>query len=54
MNESIERNFGGLENSIKIFKQLFKQYVPNINEIKEYNVMDCIKKIYVAQIVDIF
>ena len=43
INETIERNFGGLENSIKIFKQIFKKYVPNINEIKEYNVMDCIK-----------
>ena len=43
LNESIERNFGGLENSIKIFKQLFKKYVPNVNEINEYNVMECIK-----------
>ena len=43
LNESIERNFGGLDNSIKIFKKLFKKYVPNINEINEYDVMNCIK-----------
>ena len=43
LNESIERNFGGLENSIKIFKHLFKKYFPNINEINEYNVMECIR-----------
>ena len=42
MNESIEKNFGGLENSIKIFKKLFKKYVPNINDINEYSVMDYI------------
>ena len=44
LNESIERNFGGLENSIKIFKKLFKKYVPNIIEINDYKVMDCIKE----------
>ena len=43
MNESIERNFGGLENSIKIFKKIFKKYVPNINDINEYNVMNCLR-----------
>ena len=43
INDSIERNFGGLDKSIKIFKGFFKKYVPNINEINEYNVMDCIK-----------
>ena len=43
LNESIERNFGGLDNSIKIFKKNFKKYVPNINEINEYDVMNCIK-----------
>ena len=43
MNESIERNFGGLENSIKKFKEIFRKYVPNINDINEYNVMNCLK-----------
>ena len=43
LNESIERNFGGLDNSIKIFKEIFKKYVPNVNEINEYDVMKCIK-----------
>ena len=43
LNESIERNFGGLEFSIRIFKKIFKKYVPNINEVNEYNVMNCIK-----------
>ena len=32
-----------MDNSIKIFKKLFKKYVPNINEINEYDVMNCIK-----------
>ena len=48
LNKSIERNFGGLENSIKIFKGIFKKifdkYNPNINEINKYNVMECIKE----------
>ena len=43
LNESIEINFGGLEFSIRIFKKIFKKYVPNINEVNEYNVMNCIK-----------
>jgi len=40
---SIERNFGGLDKSIKIFKEIFKKYVTNINDINEYNVMKCIE-----------
>jgi len=40
--ESIERNFGGLENSIKKFKEIFKEYVPNTDDISEYKVMNCI------------
>ncbi|ORX57745.1 hypothetical protein BCR36DRAFT_318513 [Piromyces finnis] len=43
LNESIERNFGGLDFSIRIFKKLFKNYVPFINEINEYDVIQCIK-----------
>ncbi|OUM67355.1 hypothetical protein PIROE2DRAFT_58828 [Piromyces sp. E2] len=43
LNESIERNFGGLDFSIKIFKKLFKNYVPFINEINEYDVIQCIE-----------
>ena len=44
LNESIERNFGGLDNSIKNFKTIFKKYYPNTNEINEYNVMNCLEK----------
>ena len=44
INESIERNFGGLKNSIKLFKKLFKKYVQNINDIDEYNVMNCLRE----------
>jgi len=43
LNESIERNFGGLDFSIKIFKKLFKNYVSTINEINEYDVIQCIE-----------
>ncbi|ORX81683.1 hypothetical protein BCR32DRAFT_244734 [Anaeromyces robustus] len=43
INESIERNFGGLEKSISIFKQIFKKYVPNFNENVTYDVINYIK-----------
>jgi len=42
LKESIERNFGGLSYSIKIFKQILKKYIPNLNESNKYDVMECI------------
>jgi len=43
INISIERNFGGLDNSVMIFKEVFKKYNPNNIDIKEYNVMKCVE-----------
>eukprot|EP00833_Pecoramyces_ruminatium_P004169 jgi/Orpsp1_1/1178201/evm.model.c7180000064404.1 len=49
IHESIESNFGGLENSIKIFKEMLKSYIPynnnnnnNNNNKKQYDVIKCI------------
>jgi len=42
LNESIERNFGGLDNSIKLFKAKLKKYVPSIEDEQKYDVMNCI------------
>ena len=46
LSRSIERNFGGLENSVKIFKEIYQKYDPDFNFNgpikKEYNVMECI------------
>ena len=39
---SIERNFGGLENSLHEFKTIFKNLIPNSNSVDDYNVMECI------------
>jgi len=43
LEKCIESNFGGLDHSIRIFKKLLKKYVTGINDIKEYNIMECIK-----------
>jgi len=40
--ESIERNFGGLNNSVFIFKQLFNEKIKGISEKKQYDVIRCI------------
>eukprot|EP00833_Pecoramyces_ruminatium_P010375 jgi/Orpsp1_1/1184407/evm.model.c7180000089405.2 len=40
--ESIESNFGGLSNSIKIFKEILRDYIPYNNIKKEYDVVKCI------------
>ncbi|OUM60841.1 hypothetical protein PIROE2DRAFT_13322 [Piromyces sp. E2] len=42
LNESIERNFGGLDHSIKIFKDILKLHFEKINNTSNYDVMDCI------------
>ena len=44
INESIERNFGGLNESVIIFKKKLKKYIPGIEvENSNYNVMKCIE-----------
>eukprot|EP00833_Pecoramyces_ruminatium_P015848 jgi/Orpsp1_1/1189880/evm.model.d7180000075169.2 len=43
IHESIESNFGGLENSVKIFKEMLKNFIPyNDNNKKQYDVIKCI------------
>jgi len=42
LNESIERNFGGLDHSIEIFKNILKKFMPISQKTSEYNVMKCI------------
>ncbi|KAG4089111.1 hypothetical protein H8356DRAFT_1007620 [Neocallimastix lanati (nom. inval.)] len=41
--KSIERNFGGLENSVNVFKEIFKHHDSEFKIKKKYNVM---KRIY--------
>jgi len=43
LNRSIESNFGGLEYSVKIFKEIIQKSIPENRAVKEYNVMECIK-----------
>ncbi|OUM66214.1 hypothetical protein PIROE2DRAFT_59532 [Piromyces sp. E2] len=43
LNVSIERNFGGLDNSVKIFKEIFKKYNPNNIDVNTYDVMRCVE-----------
>jgi len=42
LNESIERNFGGLDKSIKIFKDTLMEYFDKINSSNYHDVMKCI------------
>ena len=41
---SLERNFGGFENSINIIKEIFYTFYKNKTLKREYNVLDCIKE----------
>jgi len=43
--DSIERNFGGLDDSVDEFKRLYlKQKLDSINNIKKYDILKCIKE----------
>jgi len=42
LNESIERNFGGLDHSIEKFKGILKRYYPSMHDTNDYDVMKCI------------
>ena len=41
---SLERNFGGFNNSINIIKDIFYSFYPNKTVKRDYNVLECIKE----------